>query len=107
MRKWFWSSGGEGAATAGLQQHSFTPDLLAEADKLCCTTNLSKVSKVMIPPVPSRFTVIAAIDKPANFGQCQHAVTHTSCICFRAHAAVTSSTFVKKVKLKPLVKFNP
>ena len=40
------------------------------------------VSKVNISPVPSRFTVIAAIDKPANFGKHQHAVINTSCICY-------------------------
>ena len=41
----FWSSGCEGAGTAGLQQHSFTPHLFNGADKLCCTTNLSNSIK--------------------------------------------------------------
>ena len=45
MQKWFWSSGREGAGTAGLQQHSLTPDVFDEADKLCCTTNLSNNNK--------------------------------------------------------------
>ena len=41
MRKWCWSSGRESAGTAGLQQRPFAPRLIDEADKLCCSSNLS------------------------------------------------------------------
>ena len=54
----------------------------------------------MISPVPSRFTVIAAIDQPANFARRQHALIHTSCTCFRAHSC-ESPKFVRRMSESP------
>ena len=88
---------------------SNTPSLQSFSMELINSAALptsATVAKVMISPVPSRFTVIAAIDKAANFRRRQHAVIYTSCIRFRAHAAVTTLNIAKD-ELKPLVSFNP
>ena len=65
------------------------------------------VSKVMISLVPSRFAVIAAIDKPAHFGQRQHAVVHTKLRLLQSTCSYDKFEFCANNELKPRVSLNP